>query len=142
MDPIREQSVMSLRTYLGGRGSFLEDSYRPYARMELLSPVISLAELETVVTSGDPRFFSHWIPCVWPAVEGREGMKRRLDQICDEAVEATEQGASIIVLSDREVDGAHAPVPMLLAVGAVHQRLIAERAAGLGFHSRRLGGDP
>ncbi|MDE0674296.1 MAG: glutamate synthase large subunit [Acidimicrobiia bacterium] len=124
MDPIREQSVMSLRTYLGGRGSFLEDSYRPYARMELLSPVLSLAELETVVRSGDPRFFSHWIPCVWPAVEGREGMKRRLDQICEEAVEATEKGASIIVLSDREVDGAHAPVPMLLAVGAVHQRLI------------------
>jgi glutamate synthase domain-containing protein 2/glutamate synthase domain-containing protein 1/glutamate synthase domain-containing protein 3 len=124
MDPIREKAMMSLRTYLGGRGSFLEDSYRPFARMELLSPVLSLAELETVVRSGDPRLFSHWIPCVWPVSEREEGMKRRLDRICEEAVEATEQGASIIILSDREVDASHAPIPMLLAVGAVHQRLI------------------
>lgn len=124
MDPIREKAMMSQRTYLGGRGSFLEDTYRPFARMELMSPVLSLAELETVVRSGDPRLFSHWIPCVWPAAEGQEGMKRRLDQICEEAVEATEKGAGIIVLSDREVDAAHAPTPMMLAVGAVHQRLI------------------
>ena len=124
MDPIREKAMMSLRTYLGGRGSFLADSYRPFARMELMSPVLSLAELEMVVRSGDPRLFSHWIPCVWPVEEGQEGMKRRLDQICEEAVEATEQGASIIVLSDREVDSAHAPTPMMLAVGAVHRCLI------------------
>ncbi|MCQ3804266.1 MAG: glutamate synthase large subunit [bacterium] len=124
MDPIREKAVMSQRTYLGGRGSYLEDNYRPFSRIELMSPVLSLAELETVVRSGDSRLFSHWIPCVWPVSEGREGMKRRLDQICEEAVEATEQGASIIVLSDREVDADHAPTPMMLAVGAVHKRLI------------------
>ena len=124
MDPIREKAVMSQRTYLGGRGSFLEDVYRPFSRIELMSPVLSLAELETVVRSGDPRLFSHWIPCVWPVSEGEEGMKGRLDQICREAMEATEQGASIIVLSDREVDELHAPIPMLLAVGAVHKHLI------------------
>ncbi len=124
MDPIREKAMMSLRTYLGGRGSFLEDTHRPFARMELLSPVLSLAELETVVRSGDPRLFSHWIPCVWPVSEGSDGMKSRLDLICEEAVEATEQGASIIVLSDREVDAHHAPIPMMLAVGAVHKHLI------------------
>ena len=124
MDPIREKAVMSLRTYLGGRGSFLEDAHRPFARIELLSPVLSLAELETVVRSGDSRLFSHWIPCVWPASEGPEGMKRKLDRICEEAVEATEQGAGIIVLSDREVDAVSAPIPMMLAVGAVHKHLI------------------
>ena len=124
MDPIREKAMMSLRTYLGGRGSFFEDAHRPFARMELMSPVLSLAELETVVRSGDPRLFSHWIPCVWPVEEGWKGMKRKLDQICVEAAEATEQGASIIVLSDREVDAAHAPISMMLVVGAVHRRLI------------------
>ena len=124
MDPIREKAMMTLRTYLGGRGSFLEDRYRPFARMELMSPVLSLAELETVVRSGDVRLFSHWIPCVWPISEGRAGMKARLDQICEEAMEATRKGASIIVLSDREVDADHAPTPMMLAVGAVHRRLV------------------
>ena len=124
MDPIREKTMMSLRTYLGGRGAFLDDAPRPFARIELLSPVLSLAELETVVRSGDPRLFSHWIPCVWPVAEGPEGMKTRLDRICEEAVEATGQGAGIVVLSDREVDADHAPIPMMLAVGAVHQHLI------------------
>ncbi len=124
MDPIREQLVMSLRTYMGSRASILEETPATAHLMELSSPVLSDAELERIVRSGDPRFFSYWIPAVWAVRHGPLGMKAQLAAICAEAEEAVRGGATIVVLSDREVDGEHAPVPMVLAVGSVHHHLI------------------
>ncbi len=125
MDPIREQLVMSLRTYLGRRGSLLEETAQQARLIEIGSPVLSDAELEKIVRSGDPRFFSYWLPAVFPAAAGTEGLRRRLAELGDEAVEAVAGGATILAVSDREVDADQAPVPMLLAVGTIHHRLIA-----------------
>ncbi len=124
MDPIREQLVMSLRTYMGRRASLLEESWQTAHLVELSSPVLSDAELERVVRSHDPTFFSYWIAATWPAIEGPAGMGARISRICAEAVEAVTGGAALIVLSDREVSREDAPVPMVLAVGAVHHALI------------------
>ena len=57
-------------------------------------------------------------------------MGPRLDEICDEAAQAVKLGATIIVLSDRETDASRAPIPMLLAVGAVHHHLIDQGVRG------------
>src|SRR5690606_30294153 len=66
----------------------------------------------------------YWIPTSWPAAEGPAGMQRRLDQICDEAADAVRLGSTIIVLSDRETDASRVPIPIALALGAVHHHLI------------------
>ncbi len=132
MDPIREHFVMSLHTYLGRRASMLEESRGVAHVMEISSPILSDAELERIVRSDDRRFFSHWIPAVFPASEGPGGLEVALDAVCHEAAAAVEQGASIIVLSDREVDAEMAPIPMMLAVGAVHHHLID---AGIRMHA-------
>ncbi|HJR92250.1 MAG TPA: glutamate synthase large subunit, partial [Acidimicrobiia bacterium] len=124
MDPIREQLVMSLRTYLGSRGSLLDETPGTAHLVELSSPILSNAELESVVFSGDPSFFSHWIAATWRAADGPQAMEGRLLAVCDEAEEAVRGGATIVVLSDREVDADHAPLPMTFLVGAVHHRLI------------------
>jgi glutamate synthase domain-containing protein 2/glutamate synthase domain-containing protein 1/glutamate synthase domain-containing protein 3 len=124
MDPIREQLVMSLRTYMGRRASLLEESWATAHLVELSSPVLSDAELERIVRSADPTFFSYWIAATWPSVEGPTGLRSRVERIREEAVEAVKGGAALIVLSDREVGPADAPVPMVLAVGAVHHALI------------------
>ncbi|MEA1904105.1 MAG: glutamate synthase large subunit [Actinomycetota bacterium] len=124
MDPIRERLVMSLRIQLGRRGPILEDSPSQAHLIELASPILSDAELEAIVRSGDRRFFSHWIAATWSTEEGPEGLEPRLDQICEEAVQAVRLGASVLVLSDRETAVDTAPIPMLLAVGAVHHHLI------------------
>ncbi len=126
MDPIREHWVMSLRTYLGARGSLLSETAQQAHLIELGSPILSDAELEGIVRSSDPRFFSHWIAAVWDTRNGPEGMRRRLEEIRAEAAEAVRLGATIIVLSDREVDERYAPVPMMLAIGATHHHLIDE----------------
>jgi glutamate synthase domain-containing protein 2/glutamate synthase domain-containing protein 1/glutamate synthase domain-containing protein 3 len=131
MDPIREKLVMSLRIQLGRRGPLLEDTPQQAHLIELASPILSDAELESIVRSGDPRFFSHWIATTWAVADGPEGMEKRLNEICDEAAQAVKLGASIIVLSDRETEATRASVPMLLALGAVHHRLIDEGVRGL-----------
>ncbi|HEX2152889.1 MAG TPA: glutamate synthase large subunit [Acidimicrobiia bacterium] len=125
IDPIREQLVMSLRTYLGSRGSLLDETAGDAHLIELSSPIVSDAELETIVFSGDPGFFSHWIPAIWPVASGSAGMAERILAVCDEAEEAVKAGATIVVISDRELDEDHAPIPMTVVVGAVHHRLIA-----------------
>jgi glutamate synthase (ferredoxin) len=130
MDPIREKLVMSLRIQLGRRGPILEDAPSQAHLIELASPILSDAELEAIVRSGDRRFFSHWIPATWPAASGPEGMEKRLDEICAEAADAVRLGATVLVLSDRETSATEAPVPILLAVGAVHHHLIDEGVRG------------
>jgi len=124
IDPIRERLVMSLQIQLGKRGPLLEDAPQQAHLIELASPVLSDAELEAIVRSGDPKFFPHWIPVTWEAAAEPSAMVRRLDEICEEAVRAAGLGVTIIVLSDRETDATHAPIPMVLAVGAVHHHLI------------------
>ena len=124
MDPIREELVMSQRIQLGRRGPILEDHPSQAHLIELASPIMSDAELESVVRTGDPRFFSHWIAATWEASTGREGMEERLDAICEEATQAVRLGSTILVLSDREISDREAPIPMMLVVGSVHHRLI------------------
>ncbi len=130
MDPIRERLVMSLKIQLGKRGPLLEESASQAHLIELASPILSDAELEAIVRSGDKRFFSHWIAATWPVADGPDGMERRLTEICDEAEQSVRLGATILVLSDRETGPKDAPIPMTLVVGAVHHRLIDQRIRG------------
>ncbi|HEU4894730.1 MAG TPA: glutamate synthase central domain-containing protein, partial [Acidimicrobiia bacterium] len=130
MDPIREKLVMSLRIQLGRRGSLLEDSPSRAHLIELASPILSDEELNSIVRTGDRRFFSHWIAATWEASGGPDGMKQRIDEICTESADAVRLGASILVLSDRETSAAEAPIPILLVVGAVHHHLIDEGVRG------------
>ncbi len=122
MDSIREHLVMSLRTYMGRRGSMLEETPQIAHLVQLASPILSHAELMTIVDS--PRFEAHWVAAVWRAELGPGGLEERLRQVCEEAAEAVTNGSQIVVLSDWEVDEFLAPIPMMLAVGAVHHHLI------------------
>lgn len=130
MDPIRERLVMSLRIQLGRRGPLLENVPSHAHLIELLSPILSDAELEGIVGSGDPRFISHWISAVWGVDQGPDGMTDRLDSICAEAAQKVRDGVAIIVLSDRETDAELVPIPAALVVGAVHHYLIDEGVRG------------
>ncbi len=124
MDPIREKLVMSLRTYLGRRGSILEETPQQAHLMELASPVLSDAEVERIRNFEPAEFSSAWLEALFPAAGGTAGMRAALLELCDRAEAAVRAGTTVLFLSDREVDAARAPIPMTLAVGAVHHRLI------------------
>jgi glutamate synthase (ferredoxin) len=123
MDPIRERLMMSLQTYVGRRGSVLEETRQQAHLMELPSCVLSDAEVEKIRASTDTWFRAVWIPVLFAAGSGGEGLRRALVDVGDKVETAVRSGATVVILSDREVDAHNAPVPMALAVGAAHRRL-------------------
>ncbi|MDR5695872.1 MAG: glutamate synthase large subunit [Armatimonadota bacterium] len=120
IDPLRERLVMSLHTYLGDRSGFLEEKPEYAGIIRLNSPILSIeivSQLERVF----PKV--RRIACLFEAIDPSK-LEERVEEICREAEEAVEEGVRLLILSDRGVDARHAPIPMLLAVGAVHNHLI------------------
>ncbi len=124
IDPLRERLVMSLATLVGERGTFLEESPDHARLVELPSPLLSEAHLASLTALAEERFRARVLPTLFPAARGAEGLERAVMQLCEEAAYHVEEGTTLLVLSDRGVDATHAPIPMLVAVGAVHQALI------------------
>jgi glutamate synthase domain-containing protein 2/glutamate synthase domain-containing protein 1 len=132
MDPIREKLVMSLRTYVGRHGSLLEETPQQAHMMELTSPVLSDADVEELRTSDDPSFRSEWFDVLFDPAGGQTGMVAAVKEICAEVEAVVRDGATIVMLSDRSTDERNAPIPIALAVGAVHHHLID---VGLRLHA-------
>jgi glutamate synthase (ferredoxin) len=124
MDPIREKLVMSLRTYVGRHGSLLEETAQQAHMMELASPILSDADVEELISSEDEAFRSVWMEVLFDPAGGVTGLQSAVKEVCAEAEAAVRDGATVVVLSDRATDNKDAPIPMLLAVGAVHHHLI------------------
>ncbi|HEX6106609.1 MAG TPA: glutamate synthase large subunit [Gemmatimonadales bacterium] len=122
IDPLRESMVMSLRMHLGRRGSPLLE--RPsYARMLRLEHPVLLEE-EMAALHNVPGFSTVTLDAVWDAAKGVDGLRPALTALRRAAERAARRGARIIVISDRAADARRAPIPMLLAVGAVRQHLV------------------
>ncbi len=132
MDPIREKLVMSLRTYVGRHGSLLEETPQQAHMMELFSPVLTDAEVEALRNSEDPAFKSAWLEILFDPDSGADGMVEAINDLCERAESEVRSGTTIVILSDRETDERRAPIPVTLAVGAVHHHLIA---TGLRMHA-------
>jgi glutamate synthase (ferredoxin) len=122
IDPLREAMVMSLRMHLGRRGSPLLE--RPsYARMLRLEHPV-LLEDEMAALRNVPGFSTVTLDAVWEVAKGVDGLRPALTALRRAAERAARRGARVIVLSDRTADERRAPIPMLLAIGAVRQHLV------------------
>ena len=122
IDPLRETLVMSLRMHLGRRGSLLAD--RPSGLRLVRNEHPVLLQDEMAALRGLVGAQAVTLDATWQAAGGPESLCATLDALCRTAGGAVEQGAQIIVISDRAADRERAPLPMLLAVGAVHQHLL------------------
>jgi len=126
IDSIRERIVMSLNVYMGAKRSWLEESEAHAKQVLLQSPFLFEYELEALKNIDDPAFDNELITCHFKKAKGPAGLDEALADICKQAALAVREGKSILVLTDREADGDNVPIPMLLAVGAVHHHLIRE----------------
>ncbi|MBI5309479.1 MAG: glutamate synthase large subunit [Actinobacteria bacterium] len=126
IDPLREQMVMSLVTRLGGRGNIFDESPEHATQLIVNRPILDAVEIEKLRNLDRSGFRSRTIDTTWPAVEGTKGMESAVRRICDEARASIDEGATILILSDRAIDAERAPIPSLLAVAAVHQHLVSE----------------
>ncbi len=125
IDPLREQRVMSLVMYLGRRGSLLAQRPGRRSLLRVEHPVLLADEMAAVRRAAGSELAT--VSAVWEAAAGPEGLARALDRLSRDAVAAVRRGATILVVSDRDADRGHAPIPMPLAIGAVHQRLVHAR---------------
>jgi glutamate synthase (ferredoxin) len=124
LDPLREKLVMSLRTWVGRRANVLTEEMEVCRLVDLPGPVLNTSEFRRLM-SLSPRWLPHIVlHCVWAASSGPGALQERLEQICQEAVEAVRQGATLVVLYDGGVNAFRAPIPSLLATSAVHHRLL------------------
>src|SRR5437773_6355011 len=122
IDPLRETLVMSLRMHLGRRGSLLAD--RPSGLRLVRNEHLVLLENEMASLRSLVGAQAVTLDATWQAAGGPESLCAALDALCRTAGSAVQEGAQIIVISDRAADRERAPVPMLLAAGAVHQHLL------------------
>ena len=127
IDPIREELVMSLKTYLGVQRNLFGETPEHCRLLELDHPVLTDGELERLrgLEEGGPGDLrSITLNATFPIAKHGEGLARALDKLCRDALDAIEDGISIIILSDRAHNEKMAPIPSLLAVAAVHHHLM------------------
>jgi glutamate synthase (NADPH/NADH) large chain/glutamate synthase (ferredoxin) len=122
IDSLRESMVMSLRMHLGRRGSPLLER-ASYARMLRLEHPVLLAE-EMSALRNVAGFSTVTLDAVWNPAKGASGLKSALTGLRRAADSAARRGAHILVISDRSANERRAPIPMLLAIGAVRQHLV------------------
>ncbi|XP_031121832.1 ferredoxin-dependent glutamate synthase, chloroplastic [Ipomoea triloba] len=125
IDPLREGLVMSLEVNLGKRGNILEVGPENVSQVNLSSPVLNEGELESLLK--DPHLKPQVLPTFFDVGKGVDGsLEKALHKLCEAADEAVRNGSQLLVLSDRadELEATRPAIPILLAVGAVHQHLI------------------
>ncbi len=132
LDAIREELVTSLGGSIGPEHNLLEPGPASCRQISLQFPVIDNDELAKIIhvnADGDqPGFASHVVRGLFPIAGGGRSLVARLDQIRQEVSNAINNGARIIVLSDRDGDAENAPIPSLLLTSAVHHHLIREKS--------------
>ena len=130
IDPIREELVMSLVSFIGPKPNLLGiDELNPPLRLEVSQPVLDFYEMEKIrhierYTSGKFRAFE--LDLTYPVAWGKEAVEARLASLCAQAEDAVRSGYSIIIISDRPVDKERVAIPALLALSATHQHLVGK----------------
>ena len=123
IDPIREKNVMSLATYMGRRHNWLCDTPLHARLLKLSSPFLFNEDLEAILQQ-NKMFKSVRLDCHFSLADGRNGLRKAIENLCRAAEKAVDEEVEIIVLSDRGSNEKQVPIPMLLALGAVHHALI------------------
>ena len=130
IDPIREQLVMSLVSFIGPKPNLLDiNNVNPPLRLEIAQPVLdedAMAQIRDVEGYTGNKFRSLEIDITYPAQWGAQGIEARLAALCASAADAVGSDYNILILSDRKVDADRVAIPALLAVSAIHQHLIKQ----------------
>ncbi|MFB0934779.1 MAG: glutamate synthase-related protein [Propionivibrio sp.] len=130
IDPIREQLVMSLVSFIGPKPNLLGiNEINPPYRLEVSQPVLTyadMAKLRKISAYTDDKVHSAELDICYPLAWGKEGVEARLASLCAEAQDAVLSGCGLLIVSDRKLDQNNVAIPALLALSAVHQHLVTQ----------------
>src|SRR5687767_4146996 len=130
IDPIREELVTSLVSFIGPKPNLLGvDEMNPPLRLEVSQPVLDFDQMETIRNIErytDGKFRSHELDITYPLAWGKEAIEARLASLAAQAEDAVRAGISIIIISDRKLHRDQVAIPALLALSAIHQHLVSK----------------
>jgi glutamate synthase (NADPH/NADH) large chain len=128
IDPIREESVMSLVSFIGPRPNLFDlEGLSTVKRLEVRQPILTNDDLQKIRLIGEMEsnnFRSITLDITYPKAKGARGMEAAIDALSAAAERAVHAGYNIIVLSDRAIASDRLDIPTLLALAAVHHHLI------------------
>ncbi|PIT56620.1 glutamate synthase large subunit [Snodgrassella alvi] len=122
IDPLREKHVMSLNTCIGREMSVFFEAEGMSHRVNFKSPVLLYSDMQQLLQLSAEYYQHHHLDAVYNPNE--TSLKEALVRLCDEAVAAVRNGAVLLVISDRNVSRDAMPIPAVLSVGAIQQRLV------------------
>lgn len=124
IDSEREQLVVSTEVMVGAERDLLSLSPQSCQQIRLDSPLLTNEDLAQIRHTKLPGFVVTTLPIVFPAHSGGAGLEMAMEALYRSADHAIEQGANILILSDREADRENVPIPALLAVSGLHHHLV------------------
>lgn len=124
IDPIREQLVMTLTSYIGKESNLLSETPEHCHMIQFKRPIFSNLDIHKLRHWDNPDFKVGTLDMTFPVSEGPAGLKPALDRLCQEAERLVDEGYSFLILSDRGVNAGRAPIPSLLACAGVQHHLI------------------
>ena len=126
IDPLREGLVMSLTTFTGKQQNLLDETPRHCRQLRLPHPILTNADIRRLKAVDRDDFRVAVVPALFDATTNNPGkaLQQGLDELIDAAQAAIENGASLLIISDREASGQSAPIPSLLATAALHHGLL------------------
>lgn len=126
IDPLRERIVISLDTFLGPRASLLTETPQHAHLLHLETPLITEHQLDILRHIPDKHFRSHTLSTTLASAEGPQALEAALDRLEQEAMAAVREGARLLILSDQDATLQRIPIPMVIAVGALHCALVRQ----------------
>jgi glutamate synthase (NADPH/NADH) large chain len=134
IDPIREELVMSLVTFIGPKPNLLAvEETKPTTRLETSQPVLTLDDLTQLknISKLTKDAYKSLVLDITYDVKGLKkddayGMKKVIDTLRQDALKAVKDGYNILILSDRNQSKNRMAIPALLATSATHQHLVRE----------------
>ncbi len=126
IDPLREELVMSLMSMVGREHNLLAETPAHARMLKLSHPILTPDDLDQIRQAQNPDLKARDIDALFPADGQPRGLEKALDKMFAAAEKAIDQGATILVLTDRNLDAQHAPLPALLAGAGLHHHLIRQ----------------
>lgn len=123
IDPIREELVMELTTYIGPERNLLAETPEHCQRLELEHPILGNDDFEKIKHIKEGKLKSYTIEILFDPTK-KHGMRNSLEKACSEAADAVRKGYNLLILTDRSVSKEKAAIPSLLAVSGLHHYLI------------------
>lgn len=130
IDPIREQLVMSLVSFIGPKPNLLDiNNVNPPLRLEISQPVLdfaAMAQIRNIEQITSDKFRSFELDITYPIAWGPDGIEACLASLCSNAADAVQSGYNILIITDRNTNSERVAIPALLAISAIHLHLIRQ----------------